>query len=70
MKNLEDVLASRGHRLPSKYNTSLPSSYRPEIDTSSELKVDVVTECQELVGVLKWAIELTRVNINLEVSVM
>ena len=33
VKNLEDVLASRGNRLPSKCNTQLPSSYRSELDT-------------------------------------
>ena len=70
VKNLEDVLATRGHRLPSKCETPLSNKYRPELDTSAELKADGVTEYQELVGVLRWAVELGRVDINLEVSLM
>ena len=70
VKNLEDVLTSRGHRLPSKCNTPLSHGFRPELDTSPELKADGITEYQELVGVLRWAVELGRVDINLEVSLM
>ena len=70
VKNLEDVSASREHRLPSKFNTPLPSNYRPDLDTSSELKADGVTEYQELVGGIRWDVELGRVDINLDVSLM
>ena len=52
VKNLEDILVSKGHRLPSNYNILLPSSYKSNLDISSELKADGVTEYQELVGVL------------------
>ena len=44
VQNLEDVLSSRGHILPSKYYSPLSSSYRPELDTSPELKADGITE--------------------------
>ena len=70
VENLEGVLASRGHRLPSKCYTPLSSNYRPELDTSPELKADGVVEYQELIGILRWAVELGRVDINLEVSMM
>ena len=70
VSNLEDVLTSRGHRLPTKCYTPLSNNYKPELDTSQELKADGVVEYQELVGVLRWAVELGRVDINLEVSKM
>ena len=70
VQNLEDVLTSRGHRFPSKCNTPLSHGHEPELDTSLELKADDMTEYQELVGVLKWAVDLGRVDIDLEVSLM
>ena len=70
VRNLEDVLSSRGLRLPSKCYTPLSSNYRPELDTSPELKANGVVEYQELIGILRWAVELGRVDINLEVSMM
>ena len=33
IQNLEDVLSSRGHRLPIKCYSHLSSSYMPELDT-------------------------------------
>ena len=65
VKNLEDVLSSRGHRLPSKCYSPLSNNYRPELDTSPELKADGLLEYQELIGVLRWAVELGRIDINL-----
>ena len=70
VSNLEDILTSRGHRLPTKCYTPLSNKYKPGLDTSQELKADGVVEYQELVGVLRWAVELDRVDINLEVSKM
>ena len=70
VQNLESVLSSRGLRLPSKCYTPLSSNYRPELDTSPELKANGVVEYQELIGILRWAVELGRVDINLEVSMM
>ena len=38
VKNVEETLARRGLRLPTKCYTLLPTDYRPELDTSAELK--------------------------------
>ena len=70
VQKLEDVLTSREHRLSSKCNTPLSHGHKPELDTSPELKADGMTEYQELLGVLRWAVQLGRVDINLEVSLM
>ena len=68
--NVTEVLEKKGLRLPSKCLTPLSSGYRPEMDTSPELKADGVQYYQELVGVLRWAVEIGRVDILLEVSLM
>ena len=71
VKNDKESLAKKGLRLPSKCFTPLPSDYSPELERSDELKSDGVQYYQEeLVGVLRWAVELGRVDILLEVALM
>lgn len=70
VKNVEDVLEKKGLRLPSKCVTPLRSGYKPELDCTGELKADGLAWYQEMVGCLRWAVELGRVDILLEVSVM
>ena len=68
--NVESVLAGKGLRLPSKCYKPLMANYRPELDDTAELKADGVQWYQELIGMLRWAVEIGRVDINLEVSMM
>ena len=68
--NVEEKLAKSEKRLPSRCNTPLKSGYRPEMDDSCELKADGLQYYQELVGVLRWMVELGRVDILLETSLM
>ena len=68
--NVEEKLEKSGKRLPSKCRTPLKSSYKPELDVSGELKGDGLHYYQELIGVLWWAVELGRVDILLETSLM
>jgi hypothetical protein len=70
VKNVEEALSKRGLRLPSKCYTPLPTDYKPELETSPELKADGVQYYQELIGILRWAVELGRVDILLETSLM
>ncbi len=70
VKNVEESLAKRGLRLPTKVFTPLASDYRPELEASAELKSDGVQLYQELIGVLRWAVELGRVDMLLEASLM
>ena len=51
-------------RLPGRCVAPLRLGYRPETDYSSELKADGLKYYQELIGVLRWIVELGRVNIS------
>ena len=68
--NVETKLRDEGRRLPSKCDTPMRSVYRPELDKSLELKADGVQYYQELIGVLRWAVDLGRVDIFNEVTKM
>ena len=46
------------------------SGYRPETDTLTKLKDEGVTQYQEMVGVLRRAVDLGRVDILLEAELM
>ena len=45
-----------------------PSAYRPEIDATNELDEKLTNRFQQLIGILRWAIELGRIDIYTEVS--
>jgi hypothetical protein len=68
--NVEEKLDKMGERLPTKCSTPLQSGYRPELDSTAELKIDGIRYYQELVGVLRWSIELGRIDIATEVSML
>ena len=70
IENIEQTLAETNQRLPTKCRTPLSSGYRPELDTSPEFKAEGLQRYQELIGILRWAIELGRVNILLETALM
>ena len=56
--------------MPTKCGAPLTSGYKPELDTSAELKADGLQTYQELIGVLRWAVEIGRIDILLETSPM
>jgi hypothetical protein len=68
--NVEDHLAKTGEKFPFKAPTPLSSGYRPEIDVSPELGDTDSSYFYSLVGVLWWIVELGRVNIDVQVSMM
>lgn len=70
VKNIEETLGKRGLRLPSKCSLPLTTGYKPELDCTAELKSEGVQFYQEIVGQLRWAIEIGRVDILLETSLM
>ena len=45
-------------------------NYRPELDTSDECSDEQVTFYQNLIGILRWIVELGRIDIAYEVSVL
>ena len=68
--NVKEKLAKSEKILPSRCNNPLKPGYRPEMDNSCELKADGLQYYQEFVGVLRWMVELGRVDILLETSLM
>jgi hypothetical protein len=68
--NVEEELAKHGKRLPSKCVTPFSSGYAPWLEDTPELKADGVQRFQELIGQLRWAVEIGRVDILLETSLL
>ena len=70
-KNLEAQLSENGMKFKGtvkSITTPLTIGYRPELDTSQECTEEEVTMFQNLIGILRWAVELGRIDIHLEVS--
>ena len=72
VKIVEQMLEEDGDGKHLKTTARVPiiSSYKPELDTSDELGPKLTSRYQQLVGILRWAVELGRVDIYLEVSIM
>ncbi len=73
MKNVEDYIEKQSDprwKLPVKAETPMQTSYRPGLDVSPELEPQEAAYYQSLIGILRWIVELGRVDICLEVSMM
>ena len=71
VKNVEETIKKSGRRLPtSNIDTPMNITFSPEMDITEELNKDDTTYFQELIGVLRWATEIGRVDILLEVSLL
>ena len=57
-------------RIPKNARTPMTASFIPELDMSPELEPSDITLYQEVIGMLRWAIELGRVDINHEISLL
>ena len=67
---VESHLQKKNMKLCSKAPLSLVNDYRSEIGQSRELDDEGVTYYQFLIGVLRWIVELGRVDICSEVSML
>ena len=71
VKNVEEKLKRSGKRLPTSHvETPMNITYAPESDVTVELDGDDIMYFQELIGVLRWATEIARIDILLEVSLL
>ena len=68
-KNVRECVESGRQKIP-RANTPLSSNCRPELDLSNELNVADAAHHQSLIGIPRWMVELGRVDICLEVSMM
>jgi hypothetical protein len=70
VKNVRDWLNERNRILKTKAPSVIPSGYRPELDMSDYCNRDEGNYYQQQVGVLRWMVELGRIDIAVEVSML
>ena len=70
VKNVEEHLMKKGQKLPSSTKSPWSSGYRPETDTSPELSASDAAYFQSLIGILRWIVELNRIDICMETSAL
>ena len=68
--NVEKHLAKNNMKLPKKTRSPLSDGYRPELDTTPELGDEDASYYMSLIGILRWIVELNRIDIAVEVSMM
>ena len=68
--NVEEKLAKDGLKLPGHCKSPMTTGYHPSEDISAELTAEGLKYYQELIGILRWAIEIGRLDILLEVSLL
>ena len=59
-----------GYKLNKKATVPFPRDYHPECDISRELSPELGSFYSSQIGILKWMVELGRINIQTEVSVL
>ena len=67
VKNLEGRFKKQGMKLPARAKTPISSNFRPELDATAKLDANYITMFQELIGYMRWATEIGRVDILHEV---
>ena len=68
VQNVASYLKERNLTLPKKASAPFKGDYRPEIDTTPELNPQEAAYYQSLIGVLRWIVELGRIDITCKVS--
>jgi hypothetical protein len=63
-------MTKQGIKLPKRAPTPMVSSYKPELDVSAELDAEMANFYKSQVGVLRWIIEMGRLDITTEVSML
>ena len=67
---VENKLKEKNKVIPKRCSTPLSYNYHPSEDQTPELDVNDIQTYQEFIGMLRWAVELGRVDILLEVALM
>jgi hypothetical protein len=60
----------KGYSLKNKAKNPFPSNHRLELDVTNELGVSLALYYMQLIGILRWAVELGCINIFYEVSIL
>ena len=72
---VKNLLSEEGRELKTSKTTgkthgALNPNYRPELDATQECDAEHASRYRQIIGILRWAIELGRYDILLEVSLM
>ena len=73
METVKTLLAEEGRELKSgkrPHKGPLPHGYKAELDVTDECDADMTSRFQQLIGILRWAVELGRIDIQVEVAIM
>ena len=70
VRNVEQNLEKNGEKLVGKAETPIQTSYRPELDITPKLNPYDAAYYQSLIGILRWIVELGRVDVCLECSML
>ena len=68
--NVEERLSKSECRLPLKCDTPMATTYNLVKDVNKELNVDILQAYQEMIRILRSVVEIYRVDILLEVSLL
>ena len=69
IENVEEYYRKINWKL-SRTNISISTDYRPELDILAELNHTDTVYYQSLIEILKWMVEIDRIDICLEVSIL
>ena len=73
VQTIKDLLAEDGRELKTgnrRHKGPLPPNYQPELDTTHECDEVHASRFRQIIGIFRWAIELGRFDIMIEVSLM
>jgi hypothetical protein len=70
LSNLENQLRQEGLRLTGKPDTPMKGNYHPELDVSPLLGPEQANYYMSLIGILRWAVELGRIDIYVDVTLL
>ena len=72
VQTVEELLREDGDGLQLKTTakTPIPQTYRPELDITPELNGEHSSRYRQMIGILRWAVELGRVDMDHEVDLM
>ena len=59
-----------GYVLKSNARNPFPTGYKPEVDVTDELDQTLASRFMQLIGILRWAVEIGRIDIYLETSLL
>ncbi len=53
-----------------EHTSPMPTSYRPELDTTPKCDKEHLSQYRQIIGILQWAIDSGRIDILMEVAML